>query len=72
MDDNGIVDLQGDPDSDGLVHLIEFAFGTDPFQADAPQCQTRFDAGWFVTDFSVRNGADGILTGGEVSRDLEQ
>lgn len=72
MDDNGIVDLQGDPDSDGLVHLIEFAFGTDPVQADAPQCQTRFDAGWFVTDFSVRNGADGILTGGEVSRDLEQ
>jgi hypothetical protein len=72
MDELSIVDLELDPDKDGMPHLLEFFFGTNPFLPDVPQTQTRFDAGSFVMDVSVRNGADGILTGGLASKDLEQ
>ena len=35
-DGDGILDPDEDPDADGLIHLYEFAYGTDPYVPDNP------------------------------------
>lgn len=72
MDENNIVNSQLDPDGDGLAHSLEFLLGTDPFHADCPEIETRFEGGYFLMDVVVRNGADGVLTGALASRDLAE
>ena len=67
---NGIVDLTLDPDNDGHSHLAEFLFKTDPFTADAPQISSRILDGKLQVQLTIRNGADGLLSGGEESTDL--
>ena len=67
---NGIADLSLDPDNDGYSHLAEFVFMTDPFTADTPQISSRTLDGKFQLQLTIRNGADGILIGGEESTDL--
>ncbi len=35
-DGDGILDPDEDPDADGLIHLYEYAYGTDPYVPDNP------------------------------------
>ncbi len=35
-DGDGILDPNEDPDADGLIHLYEYAYGTDPYVPDNP------------------------------------
>lgn len=60
-----------DPDKDGIVNLLEFAFGLNPtLNSDGQLPQGRQNGGNFVMEFSEPAGVSGILYGAERSPSL--
>ena len=60
-----------DFDQDGLVNLIEYAFGLDPTRPDRDQLpQPELSGGEFTLNFERPAGVDGITYGAEWSGDL--
>ncbi|MGI9241770.1 MAG: lamin tail domain-containing protein, partial [Verrucomicrobiales bacterium] len=66
----GIVDLALDPDADGLSHVAEFFFNTDPFSTDSPVAVVESVGGAAVMRVVARNGAEGVEFSGSRSDDL--
>lgn len=61
-----------DPDRDGLVNLIEFAFNLDPNSPSAPQLpQATRSGNNFVITFNEPPGTAGITYGARSSTNLE-
>ena len=59
---NGITDPEGDEDSDGIVNLLEFAFGTSPVSSDTDSISSSISGANINFTHPKREGIDHGLT----------
>ena len=61
-----------DPDADGIVNLLEYAFGLSPWIPDSPVFQAGFSGGTFTTFYERISGASDLNYSWLGSSDLSQ
>ena len=67
-----IGDPGADPDADGIVNLVEYAFGLSPWIPDSPVFQAGFSGGTFTTFYERISGASDLNYSWLGSSDLSQ